>query len=91
MTKTNEEFVPITVQEMYAEDNPSDFVSWTVCRYINRLTGRKDKCDCCPSSRPDKHFPDDEVIDGCRLVGEELARYVMVALKREGWTPPSKG
>ena len=89
----SEKFEPISVQEMYAQDRPSDYITWNVCRYLrrNRVMGMGmgpgDTCECCPSS----HHDDDageEVIDGCRLVSEELARYVIAALRKEGWTPP---
>jgi hypothetical protein len=86
------EFVPITVRDMYNEPRPSDLLTWTMCRHLcrnKRALGVKEKCDLCPSSRPDEDVADDErVIDGCRVLAEEYGRMAMAALRREGWRPP---
>jgi hypothetical protein len=92
MTKTKEEFVPITTREMYEQPRPSDLLTWTMCRHLchNKASfGIHEKCELCPESRPDEDVADDErVIDGCRVLAEEYARLAMAALTKEGWRPP---
>jgi hypothetical protein len=79
------EIHPITVREMYDQSKPSDLVVWTACRYMKRSKG--EDCKHCPSCRHDEKWNDD-VIDGCRLGGEELARFISAALVKDGWRPP---
>jgi hypothetical protein len=91
MTKTKEEFIPITIRDMCRQPRPSDLLTWTMCRHLCRNNGQigdKKTCELCPRSRPDIHYRGEDVIDGCRVLAEEYARLAMAALTKEGWRPP---
>lgn len=86
----------VTTREMYEGDRPSDLQTWTMCEHLCKNDPRRweegaeqKRCKRCPESRPDDDVAEDErVVDGCRVVAEEFARFARAALLKEGWRPP---
>lgn len=73
---------PVSVQEMYAEPEPTDTMIWAICPYL-RGSQADDRCMGCPKTEILPDAPEwGEVTRGCRVMASEACRFVTAAQKK---------
>lgn len=69
--------IEITSAEIWQSPEPSDLMTWEICRYLRP----EHTCVGCPHSEPYEHG--ETITWICRALAEEACRMVMAVQRRE--------